>query len=80
LMLGHLVRLKSFGTPYLSPFVSFTASDLKDTMVRLPIFMMKNRPIGIADNKVRLTNNRREIKQDSNHKEKGKGEDKVDKK
>jgi spore germination protein len=80
LMLGHLVRLKSFGTPYLSPFVSFTASDLKDTMVRLPIFMMKNRPIGIADDKVRLINNRREIKQDSNLEEKGKGEDKVDKK
>ena len=80
LMLGHLVRLKSFGTPYLSPFVSFTVSDLKDTMVRLPIFMMKNRPLGIANDKVRMVNNRQEIKQDSDPKNKGKGEAKDDKK
>jgi spore germination protein len=73
LMLGHLVRLKSFGTPYLSPFVSFTVSDLKDTVVRLPLFMMKKRPLGIANDKVRMVNNRQEIKQDSNHDNKGKG-------
>lgn len=80
LMLGHLVRLKSFGIPYLSPVVSFTAGDLKDTIVRLPIFMMKNRPLEVANDKVRLVNNRREIKQDANPKDKGKGEDDDDKK
>jgi spore germination protein len=80
LMLGHLVRLKSFGTPYLTPFVSFTASDLKDTMVRLPIFMMKNRPLGIANDKVRMVNNRQQIKQDAGEKSKGKGGDKNDNK
>ncbi|HYE12441.1 MAG TPA: spore germination protein, partial [Patescibacteria group bacterium] len=80
LMLSHLVRLKSFGTPYLSPFVSFTGSDLKDTLVRLPMFMMKNRPLGIANDKVRMVNNRHEIKKGADSKEKGKGEDRNDNK
>lgn len=40
----HLVSLKSFGLPYLYPFVS-TTSDIKDTFVRPPLFMMKKRPI-----------------------------------
>lgn len=79
LMLGHLVRLKSFGTPYMSPFVSFIASDLKDTMVRLPIFMMKRRPLGIADDKIRLVNNRHNINQETNNKDVRNGEDKNDK-
>lgn len=80
LMLGHLVRLKSFGTPYLTPFVAFTASDLKDTMVRLPIFMMKNRPLGIANDKVRMKNNRKKIEQSVGSNKKNKGEDKNDNK
>ncbi|MGB7605018.1 MAG: spore germination protein [Lutisporaceae bacterium] len=80
LMLGHLVRLKSFGTPYLSPFVSFTVSDLKDTMVRLPMFMMKNRPLGIANDKIRMINNRDKIKQEDNNRENGNGEEQNDKK
>jgi spore germination protein len=72
LLLGHLVRLKSFGTPYLSPFVSFIGSDLKDTFVRLPLFMMKNRPMGIANDKVRIINNRSQInRSDGDNKEKG---------
>ncbi len=80
LMLGHLVRLKSFGTPYLSPFVSFTASDFKDTFVRLPIFMMKNRPMGIANDKVRVVNNRPEINQSDNDNNKEEGDPGSDKK
>lgn len=77
LMLGHLVRLKSFGIPYLSPFVSVTPSDLKDSFVRVPIFMMKHRPMGLANDKVRINNNRDVIftKNDKNQ-----GADKNDKK
>lgn len=44
----HLVTLKSFGIPYLYPFVSsgvFGLRDIKDTFVKLPIFMLKKRPI-----------------------------------
>lgn len=82
LMLGHLIRLKSFGTPYMSPFVSFTASDLKDTVVRLPIFMMKYRPFSTANDKVRLINNRDSIKEEANNsnRKNGNGEEQNDKK
>lgn len=72
LMLGHLVRLKSFGTPYLSPFVSFTGSDLKDTLVRLPIFAMRRRPIGISVDKIRMSNNRSAINKANEEVNKGK--------
>jgi spore germination protein len=44
LLCSHLVRLKSFGIPYVSPAVSFRLSDWKDFMVRLPLFLMKRRP------------------------------------
>ncbi|WP_438823758.1 spore germination protein [Bacillus sp. JJ1764] len=40
----HLVRLKSFGIPYVSPAASFRLTDWKDFMIRLPLFLMKRRP------------------------------------
>jgi len=48
IILIHLASLKSFGFPYLYPFVSSNEnnySDLKDTIFRPPLFMMKKRPI-----------------------------------
>ncbi|WP_420850326.1 spore germination protein [Peribacillus alkalitolerans] len=44
LLCSHLVRLKSFGVPYLSPSVPYHPRDWKDLIVRLPISMMKRRP------------------------------------
>lgn len=44
----HLVTLKSFGIPYLYPFVSTTSrnfAELKDTFLKFPIFFLKKRPI-----------------------------------
>jgi spore germination protein len=41
---SHLVKLKSFGVPYLSPAVPYRLSDWKDFMVRMPFQMMKRRP------------------------------------
>lgn len=41
---SHLVKLKSFGVPYVSPTVPYRASDWKDFMVRMPLMMMKRRP------------------------------------
>ena len=44
----HLSALKSFNFPYLSPYVSSDLnhySDLNDSILRLPIFSMKRRPI-----------------------------------
>ena len=48
LVLIHLVSLKSYGFPYLFPFVSGDVnaySDMKDTIFRAPLFTMKKRPI-----------------------------------
>ncbi|PKU52217.1 MULTISPECIES: spore germination protein [Lysinibacillus] len=41
---SHLVKLKSFGVPYLSPTVPYRAGDWKDFMVRMPFRIMKHRP------------------------------------
>ncbi|MGO4886218.1 spore germination protein [Anaerobacillus sp. MEB173] len=43
-LLSHLVKLKSFGVPYVSPAVPYRVSDWKDFMVRMPLQMMKRRP------------------------------------
>lgn len=48
LLIIHLSSLKSFGVPYLYPYCSPTASDysdLKDSVFRVPLFMMKKRPV-----------------------------------
>lgn len=71
LILCHLVKLKSFGIPYMSPFVSFVGSDYKDTVVRVPLFLMKNRPYNLAKNLTRMKNNRSQI----NRIEQGDGKD-----
>lgn len=44
LTLVHLVNLKSFGVPYLAPFVSVSANDFKDSVVRMPIKTLVYRP------------------------------------
>jgi spore germination protein len=44
LLCSHLVKLKSFGIPYVSPAVPYQFSDWKDFMIRAPLFMMKRRP------------------------------------
>lgn len=44
LMLIHLASLRSFGVPYMSPFMSLTLKDLKDTIIRVPLWMMNTRP------------------------------------
>ncbi len=47
IVLIHLVSLNSFGIPYLYPFVSGEINnytDYKDTIFRLPLFMMKDKP------------------------------------
>ncbi|MGM7723564.1 spore germination protein [Metabacillus sp. Hm71] len=44
LLCSHLVRLKSFGVPYITPAVPYRLSDWKDFIVRMPFQMMKRRP------------------------------------
>lgn len=41
----HLVKLKSFGVHYLAPFTPFRLADWKDLFIRVPLMMMKTRPI-----------------------------------
>ncbi|MCD5324816.1 MULTISPECIES: spore germination protein [Pontibacillus] len=43
-LLIHLCRLESFGSAYFAPLAPLRVKDLKDTFIRLPLFMMSNRP------------------------------------
>ncbi len=47
----HLVSLRSFGTPYLSPLAPLSKPGLKDTFIRAPLWTMITRPtlIGLQD-------------------------------
>ncbi|CAG7657211.1 spore germination protein [Paenibacillus allorhizosphaerae] len=62
----HLVSLRSFGTPYLSPTAPLVTSDLKDVLVRAPHWLMKNRPMlyGTANRKRLGSRSRLPIRQD----------------
>lgn len=40
----HLCSLRTFGVPYLSPLAPLSLSDLKDTFIRVPNWMMQYRP------------------------------------
>ncbi|MBM7659868.1 spore germination protein KA [Bacillus mesophilus] len=40
----HLTSLRSFGIPYMAPFAPIITSDLKDTLVRTPLWKMNTRP------------------------------------
>jgi spore germination protein KA len=44
IVLLHLTSLRSFGTPYLSPIAPLTVLDLKDTVIRMPLWAMLTRP------------------------------------
>ncbi|MPM08340.1 Spore germination protein B1 [bioreactor metagenome] len=44
----HLASLRSFGTPYLSSLAPFNAHDMKDTLIRAPLWKMRRRPKDVA--------------------------------
>ncbi|KQL46201.1 spore gernimation protein [Brevibacillus choshinensis] len=44
-LIGHLIALESLGTPYGSPLAPIRFSDWKDMFVRLPLWVMKKRPV-----------------------------------
>lgn len=53
----HLSSLKSFGVPYLTPFAPRKFVDMKDTIIRAPLYWMKNRPTFLDPrDTVRITN------------------------
>ncbi|PTX61222.1 spore germination protein KA/spore germination protein [Melghirimyces profundicolus] len=45
LLLLHLIKLESFGVPYLAPFSPLRLSDVKDSLIRIPWPWMKKRPV-----------------------------------
>jgi len=44
LMIGRLITLNSLDTSYSTPLAPFRISDWKDTLLRVPLWLMKNRP------------------------------------
>ncbi|MBP1995007.1 spore germination protein [Paenibacillus eucommiae] len=44
ILLGHLANLRSFGVPYLSPLGPLSVGDLKDVLLRTPLWNMRDRP------------------------------------
>jgi spore germination protein KA len=44
LIFMHLSKLDSFGTPYFSPMAPFKKEDLKDSLIRLPLWKLNTRP------------------------------------
>lgn len=63
LLCSHLVKLKSFGVPYLSPAVPYRLRDWKDLMIRMPLQMMKYRPkIMRTNDSVRIRKKQKKVK------------------
>ncbi|MFC5714367.1 spore germination protein [Thalassorhabdus alkalitolerans] len=46
LILIHMCGLRSFGTPYLSPLAPLSFTELKDSVIRGPLWKMNTRPFG----------------------------------
>ncbi|MDQ0903866.1 spore germination protein [Paenibacillus sp. V4I7] len=44
ILIGHMANLRSFGVPYLSPLGPLSATDLKDVLIRAPLWQMEKRP------------------------------------
>lgn len=59
----HLCKIKSIGLPYLTPIAPLIKSGNKDTIIRAPLWKMKNRPVGISANKMPKVSSDNPIKQ-----------------
>lgn len=58
-VLVHLVQLRSFGVPYLSPIVEFNFNNLKDIVFRAPWWKMDERPSQTAKSNIKRSNNKK---------------------
>lgn len=47
-ILTHLASLKSFGVPYLAPYLFYDRQDWKDSIVKAPLVMYRRRPSFLA--------------------------------
>ncbi|MGP4060468.1 spore germination protein [Halobacillus sp. H74] len=67
ILIAHLSSLRSFGTPYLSPFAPFIWSDIKDSIIRQPLWSMISRPRLISERNVqRKDKGQKPVPPDSN--------------
>jgi spore germination protein KA len=48
IMLAHMCSLSSFGTPYLAPMAPTVWKDLQDTLIRVPLRLMKSQAKSIS--------------------------------
>ncbi|MNW65380.1 Spore germination protein XA [compost metagenome] len=44
LIFNHMLFLESFGIPYMTPYVPSKWRDMKDGMIRVPLWWMRRRP------------------------------------
>ena len=44
ILLIHLCSLRSFGIPFMAPFAPAIPADFKDSLIRMPVWMMSKRP------------------------------------
>ncbi|WP_436239552.1 spore germination protein [Paenibacillus sp. LjRoot153] len=59
-LLIHLTNLESFGIPYLSPIAPLTKTELKDVLIRAPMWSMKGLPMsGSTTTKMRIRKSQR---------------------
>lgn len=52
MILIHVSSIESFGVPYLSPFAPLQTADLKDTVLRAPLWMLRRRPAHVRPREV----------------------------
>ncbi|MGO4547535.1 spore germination protein [Paenibacillus sp. 2TAB23] len=48
----HLSNIRSFGMPYIKPFAPFYLRDVKDTLVRAPLWLMRERPQNLGNQNI----------------------------
>lgn len=47
IIIAHMCKLESFGVSYMSPLAPLTLAELKDAIVRAPVWQVKHRPLHI---------------------------------
>ncbi|MDR6224343.1 spore germination protein [Desmospora profundinema] len=64
LLLIHLTRLESFGTPFFAPAIPLRLRDMKDTIIRLAMWQLNERPADAKPQKWRQEHHSRGWKRD----------------
>ncbi len=63
MVINHMLSLKSFGVPYLSPTSPWHTQGMKDSVIRFPFWWMPKRPIMFqSENKIREKQSKEAIK------------------